>query len=300
MPTEKQRRQAAQRKLARQLVRRREAQRKRRQRNLTAGGVFAVVVVVILVLVFATDVFSGSHKKAAASPSPSASSSASATPSAAPTTPASPFATQTFAKASRKPKATTGACKYAETSALLKSPDSKDVGLPTDPASTPKTGTVKVSLTTSHGPMTFTLDRAAAPCAVQSFAYLAKKGLYNGSSCPRLVTSGIYVLQCGDPSNTQNGGPTYSYKQEANSKSSYTAGVIAMANTGQKNSTGSQFFIIYKDSNTGLQKNYSVIGKVTSGLSVVNSVAKAGSNNANQAGDGKPVLGLTIKSAKVA
>ena len=298
MPTEKQRRQAAQRKLARQLERRRELQRKRRQRWFAAGGAFAVAVAVILILVLATNVFSGSHKSAAsrsATPSASASSSPSASASPGPT--ASPFATATFAKDSRKPRSTTGPCKYAETSTSLSSPYTKDVGLPPDPNPTPKTGTVTVSLTTSQGPLTMTLDRAGAPCAVQSFVYLVKKGLFNNSTCPRLTTSGIYVLQCGDPSNTQNGGPTYNYKQEATSKSDYGTGVVAMAHSDQPNSTGSQFFIIYKDSNTGLQKSYSVIGKVTKGLDVVTKVANGGSDNANASGDGKPVLGLTIKSA---
>lgn len=296
MPTEKQRRQAAQRKLARQIERRREAERKRRQRYAIGGSAFVVAAIVILVLFLATDVFGGAHKKAAASPS----TSASATPSASPTPTASPFATPTFKPAGGKPQKTSGACAYAETATSLKNPYVKDVGLPTDPAVTPKTGTVDVSLQTTHGAMTFELNRADAPCAVQSFIYLVKKNFYNGTSCPRLVTTGIYVLQCGDPSNSQQGGPTYSYKQEATSKTNYGTGVIAMANTGQKNSTGSQFFIIYQDSNAGLKKNYSVIGKVTRGLSIVDNVAKAGSDNANQQGDGKPISGLTIKTATLA
>lgn len=296
MPTEKQRRQAAQRKLARQIERRREAEHKRRQRYAIGGSAFVVAAIVIVVLFVATDVFSGAHKKAAASPSPTAS----ATPSASPTPTASPFATATFTPAGGKPRTTTGACKYAETATSLKSPYDKNVGLPADPAVTPNTGTVNVSLTTSHGNMTFQLNRADAPCAVQSFIYLVQKHFYNGTSCPRLVTTGIYVLQCGDPSNTQQGGPTYSYKQETNSKTNYARGVIAMANTGAKNSTGSQFFIIYQDSNSGLKKDYSVIGKVTNGLSIVDSVAKAGSDNANQQGDGKPIEGLTIDTATLA
>lgn len=298
MPTEKQRRQAAQRKLARQLERRREAERKRRQRYAIGGSAFVVVAIVIVVLFLATDVFGGAHKKSTASPSNSASATPSSSPSTGPT--ASPFPTPTFKPAGGKPQTTSGACKYAETADSLKSPYNKDVGLPGDPAVTPKTGTVNVSLSTSQGDMTFELDRADAPCAVQSFLYLVKKDFYNGTSCPRLVTTGIYVLQCGDPSNTQQGGPTYSYKQEVTSKTDYSRGVIAMANTGKKNSTGSQFFIIYKDSNSGLQKNYSVIGKVTRGLSIVDSVAAAGSDNANQQGDGKPINGLTIETATLA
>lgn len=296
MPTERQRRQAAQRRLARQLARRQAQARKRRQRYAVAGSAFAVVVVVVLVLIFATDVFSGSNKKASASSSASPSTTTSA--SASPTPTASPFPTHTFAKAARAARATSGPCHYAETKTSRSSTYTKDVGLPPDPKPTPRRGRVTVSLTSSQGPLTLTLDRADAPCAVQSFAYLVRKGLYANTTCPRLTTNGIYVLQCGDPSNTQQGGATYSYKQEINAHTKYTAGVVAMANTGKANSTGSQFFIIYKNS-TGLPKKYSVIGTVSKGLSTVQKVARGGSDNANGSGDGKPVLGMTIKTAKL-
>lgn len=306
MPTARQRRDAAHRKLARQLERRRELQRRRRQRYLAAGSVGAVVVAVILVLVFATSVFGGGGKKtAAASPSaaPSASATASATASASASasaggTAASPFPTRTFAKNNRAPASTSGPCHYAETAASLKSPYTEGVGLPPDPSRTPSTGTVAVDMTTSHGPITLTLDRASAPCAVQSFVYLVKQNMFAQSSCPRLTTKGIYVLQCGDPSNSQQGGPTYMYKQEVSAKTSYGTGVVAMANTGQPNTTGSQFFIIYKDSSSGLQKNYSVIGKVGTGLGVVSQVAAKGAGGGT--GDGKPILGLRLDRVALA
>jgi len=297
VPTNKQRRLAAQRKLARQLEHRREEARRRRNRNLAAGGVFAAVVVVVLVVLFATNVFSGSSKKAAATPTPSSTAtSASSTPTAT----ASPFKTVAFPKLTRAAKSTSGPCHYAEAKDLLASGSAKDIGLPPDPKPTPSKGTVKVSLTSSHGPMTFTLDRADAPCAVQSFVYDVQKGLFANTSCPRLVTSGIFVLQCGDPSNSQSGGPTYQYKEENMAKPNYGVGVIAMAHTDQPKTTGSQFFIMYKDSTPGLGKGYSIIGKVSAGMNVVQSVAKGGTNNKNAAGDGAPLLGLTLKTAKLA
>jgi peptidyl-prolyl cis-trans isomerase B (cyclophilin B) len=255
-----------------------------------------VVVVVVVVLLLTTGVFGGgSSKKAAVSApkSPTATATASGKPSATP----SPFATRTFAKAARAVRKTSGPCGYAETAQSIKSPYTKDVGLPPDPSPTPSSGTVAVSLSTTDGPMTLTLDRAKAPCAVQSFVYLVKQGLYDGSTCPRVTTSGIYVLQCGDPSNSQQGGPTYDFKQETTKTTDYAAGVVAMANTGRPDSTGSQFFIIYKDSNSGLQKSYSVVGTVSKGLAAVTKVAKAGAAAGQAAGDGKPVLGMTITTA---
>lgn len=307
MPTEKQRRIAAQRKLARQLAARQERARKQRRQALAGGGIVAVVVVVILVLVFATGVFGGSGKKSTAAPTGSAASRAAPTPTTAPSATASagptasPFPTRTFPTSTAKPVTTSGPCRYAESAALLKSPQAKNVGLPPDPAKTPNTGTVPITMTTSQGPITITLNRADAPCAVQSFGYLASKKFFDDTSCPRLVTSGIFVLQCGDPSNSQSGGPTYEYGEEINSHTAYTTGTVAMANSNQASNpkgatTGSQFFIIYKDSPT-LPKNYSVVGTVTSGMNVVEKIAKAGSNNKLGPGDGTPIAGLTIKTA---
>jgi len=160
VPTNKQRRLAAQRKLARQLEHRREEARRRRKRNFAAGGVFAAVVVVVLVVLFATNVFSGSNKKAAATPTPS-STATSAAPT--PTATASPFKTVSFPKLTRAAKTTSGPCHYAENKTVLASGTAKDIGLPPDPKPTPNKGTVALSLTTSHGAMTFTLNRADAP-----------------------------------------------------------------------------------------------------------------------------------------
>jgi peptidyl-prolyl cis-trans isomerase B (cyclophilin B) len=296
MPTDKQRRAAAQRRLARQLAARQERARRQRRTALIGGGsAAAVVVVVILILVFATNIFSGG--------SPAAVSSSSTATATAPAT-ASPFAQTTFPTSTAKPQTTSGPCKYAQSADLLASPYTDKVGLPPDPNPTPSTGTVTVNATTSQGNLTFTLDRSKAPCAVQSFVYLAGKGVFNETSCPRLTTSGIYVLQCGDPSNTQGGGPAYQYKEEVSSSTDYSAGVIAMANSSTQDdptapTTGSQFFIIYKDSNSGLGKNYSVIGTVSAGMDVVQKVAAGGSDNSNAQGDGTPLLGMTFTKVTV-
>lgn len=284
VPTTKQRRQTARRRLQRQLERRREAARRRRQRNLIAVLVAAVVVVVIAGVFTATQLLGGENNTPT---QPAASASPTATPSPLPTR-------KPATKAKRAPKKTSGPCGYAETDTTLSSPYTFDVGLPPDPKPTPDKGTVPVTLKTNVGNIVVTLDRAEAPCAVQSFLYLADKGYFEQTGCHRLVTQGIFVLQCGDPTATGSGGPTYQFKDEHLDTAAYGEGIVAMANGGP-NTNGSQFFIIYKDSNGGLQKNYSVIGSVTDGLDVVQKVADAGEDDANGPGDGRPKTDVIIQ-----
>ena len=130
---------------------------------------------------------------------------------------------------------------------------------------------------------------------MQSIKYLISKKYYDNTACPRSVNSGIFVVQCGDPSGTTGGGPTYTTKDENLTKVKYTEGTLAMANAGP-NTNGSQFFFITKDSNGALGKNYSVIGHVTGGLDILKKVATGGDDGSNQAGGGKPNVPLWFKT----
>jgi peptidyl-prolyl cis-trans isomerase B (cyclophilin B) len=67
------------------------------------------------------------------------------------------------------------------------------------PTTVPVSGTVTVAVSTTHRPMTLRLDRVKAPCTVASFVSLAQQKYFDAAPCHRIVTSGIYVLQCGDP-----------------------------------------------------------------------------------------------------
>lgn len=290
MPTNKQRREAARRKLERQLQARVARERRRRQTMavLTAIG---VVVVIAAVAVFIVSTNSDDKKKSTAGNSSSSSSASRA---------ALPSRKITAIK-SRKAKSTKGPCKYAETKTTLTGGHAYDVGLPPDPNPTP-TKTYTVQFTTNQGTITAQLNGAGAPCNVQSIVYLIGKQFFDNTACPRLVTSGIFVLQCGDPSSTDASGPTYQVKDENLTKAKYTTGTIAMANSG-KNTNGSQFFFIYKDS-TALPKSYTVIGKVTKGLDVITKVAAKGDDNANGAaqggtGDGRPNVDVLFKTVRV-
>jgi peptidyl-prolyl cis-trans isomerase B (cyclophilin B) len=281
VPTSKQRRETARRRLERQLQRRQEVAARRRRRNVVIAAVLSVLVVVGAVWLIVVKVGNNTPAAAEASGTP--------TPSATPTATATP---------AHAPRKTNGPCAYTETNQTLTNPNAKDVGLPADPKPTPAKGTVPVTMKTNQGTIVVTLDRADAPCAVQSFLYLVGKKFFDNTICPRVsakAKDGLGVLQCGDPSGTTSGGPTYQFKEENLSKASYKVGVVAMANGGA-GTTGSQFFFIHEDA-TGLGKNYSVIGKVTQGLDVVQKVAKAGNDGSNQAGGGKPKLPITIETA---
>jgi len=151
-------------------------------------------------------------------------------------------------------------------------------------------------IVTNCGTITIKLDGKAAPHTVNSFAFLASKHYFDNTPCHRLTTSGIYVLQCGDPTGSGSGGPGYQFQDEnlgAIKNNTYPAGIVAMANAGP-GTNGSQFFLVYKDS--PLSPNYTPFGQIVSGLDVVQKIAAAGSN---PPGDGSPKQPVVIESFTV-
>lgn len=157
-------------------------------------------------------------------------------------------------------------------------------------------GAVEVTLTTSLGTIVIRGDAARTPCALASLRALAGSGFYDGTSCHRLTTSGIFVLQCGDPTGTGAGGPGYLFPDEALEGATYPRGTVAMANSGP-DTNGSQFFIVYAD--TDLPPSYTPLGVVTAGLEVVDRVASGGVEEGLLPGDGRPRTGLEIRSVSV-
>jgi peptidyl-prolyl cis-trans isomerase B (cyclophilin B) len=166
------------------------------------------------------------------------------------------------------------------------------------PATATSTGKVAVTITTSAGDIGAALDADAAPCTVNSFVSLAQQGYFDGTSCHRLTTAGILVLQCGDPTGSGSGGPGYSFDDELSGSETYPAGTLAMANSGP-NTNGSQFFVVYGD--TQLPPSYTVFGQIDApGVKVVEKVADAGTDDANGPGDGHPKTPVDITSVTVA
>jgi peptidyl-prolyl cis-trans isomerase B (cyclophilin B) len=150
--------------------------------------------------------------------------------------------------------------------------------------------------------LTFDLAGDLAPQAVANFVSLSKNGFYEGVSCHRLVTSGIYVLQCGDPSGDGSGGPGYNWGpiEKAPEADLYTDGVLAMARRGGDDSSmGSQFFIVYQDSTipSDAVGGYTVFGSITGGLDLVKAIAEAGTIDGSS--DASPLDEVLISSVSV-
>lgn len=137
------------------------------------------------------------------------------------------------------------------------------------------------TVTTTCGDITLELDGALAPQSVANFVQLAKDGFYDQSPCHRLTVEGIFVLQCGDPTATGQGGPGYSWGPIENAPADdlYPAGTLAMARVGgDAESQGSQFFLVYEDSTIPSDEagGYSVFGRITGGLDIVQKIAEGG------------------------
>ncbi|KXF49897.1 cyclophilin [Rhodococcus sp. SC4] len=172
-------------------------------------------------------------------------------------------------------------------------------------------GTVPVDLQTSAGPIGLVLDRAEAPCTVNSFTSLAQQGYFDDTPCHRLTTElGLQVLQCGDPSGKGTGGPGYGFTTEYPETAFapndpalanpvvYPRGTVAMANSGTPGSNGSQFFLVYADS--VLPPNYTVFGSISEeGLATVEKIAADGDDGSMSAGGGKPNTPVQIETATV-
>lgn len=147
------------------------------------------------------------------------------------------------------------------------------------------------------------LDGMAAPQAVASFVQLAEDGFFDGTSCHRLTTDGIFVLQCGDPTGTGTGGPDYRFGPIENAPADdvYEEGVLAMARQGGNGSSmGSQFFIVYEESSipSDAAGGYTVFGRITSGLDeLVDQVVSAGVEGG--ATDGRPAAPAVVTSVVV-
>jgi len=176
--------------------------------------------------------------------------------------------------------------------------DGRGAAKPVDPPPAEAAGgEVQVTISTTVGDLAATLDADRTPCTVNSFVSLAEQGYFDGVTCHRMTTSGIFVLQCGDPTGTGAGGPGYSFADELDGAETYEAGTLAMANAGQ-DTNGSQFFLVYAD--TQLPPSYTVFGHVDAEtVKAVEKVAKAGVDNANGPGDGHPLTEVTISGVTV-
>jgi peptidyl-prolyl cis-trans isomerase B (cyclophilin B) len=258
---------------ARQMARRAQRTHKVRIRAIATGGVCALAAVGVGAYFLAG---TGGGKSAAAS----ASASASATPT--PSASASPTAAAVAEPAHH--------CTYTASGTAA-----RKVSVP--PSSPNYTAAYQATIVTNRGSIVINLLNSKATCTVNSFVHLAEQKYFSNTKCHRLTTTGIFVLQCGDPTGTGTGGPGYAFGSENLTGATYPAGTVAMANTGQPDSNGSQFFLVYKSS--PLPPSYTPFGTITQGLPILDAIAKAGSDNANAAGDGHPKENVVIDNVTI-
>jgi peptidyl-prolyl cis-trans isomerase B (cyclophilin B) len=156
------------------------------------------------------------------------------------------------------------------------------------------------TVTTNCGDITMELDGTKAPETVASFLNLAKSGYWADSPCHRLTTQGIFVLQCGDPTGTGAGNPGYGYGVEnAPANFTYPAGTLAMARTSDPESNGGQFFLVYKQTVLKDPTGYSIFGKITSGMDILEKVAAAGATPPDANQNTAPVQPISILKVDV-
>ncbi|MEU5822563.1 peptidylprolyl isomerase [Streptomyces sp. NPDC047803] len=256
------RRQLAREKYERQQQRREEARRRTRRLTLVITSAVAVVAVIGGATYLAAG---GDDDKDKADAAASQSPSAEASPSASPTEEAKP---EPAMKVDKKARYT-------------------------------------MSLKTSQGDIAFTMDASKTPHTTNSFKSLADKKFFDGTKCHRLTTDGIFVLQCGDPKGDGTGGPGYTIPDEnltalgkagADGSVTYPAGTVAMANTGQPHTGGSQFFLVYKDSK--LPPSYTPFGTMDAkSLKAVEAIGKAGVEGGGA--DGAPKKAVNISKVTV-
>lgn len=278
--------QERQRKLARERHERRIAREAERQANArkmakVVGSGTAIVLIGAAVVI---GVIALTHNKSTAKPiSAPITATPSTTPSKTPSTSPTPTASTAAEPAH--------SCSYAP-----EPPAARKVGFP--PTKPDYKATFQATINTNRGAIVINLLNSKATCTVNSFVFLAEHGYFNNTPCPRLVTAGIFVLQCGDPTGTGSGGPGYAFYSENLAGASYPASTVAMANAGSPGSNGSQFFLVFK--NTPLSPSYTPFGKIVSGLSILQDLAKAGIvPPMNPAGGGHPKDKVTIESVTI-
>lgn len=155
--------------------------------------------------------------------------------------------------------------------------------------------TYSATLETNHGTIEAELFSEDAPNTVNNFVSLAKEGYYEGTPFHRIIKG--FMIQGGDPTGTGSGGPGYKFADESIVKD-YEAGALAMANAGP-NTNGSQFFICHADLRGRLPKNYTIFGKVTSGLDVVDAIANVPVKRSGSGESSAPVEPVVLQKVTI-
>jgi cyclophilin family peptidyl-prolyl cis-trans isomerase len=155
-------------------------------------------------------------------------------------------------------------------------PKPREETLPKPKMTTKKGEKVTAVVETNCGTFEIELATTEDPITANNFAYLGEEGFYNDLTFHRIVPE--FVIQGGDPEGTGAGGPGYSVVEAPPKNFKYVRGTVAMAKTetDPSGTSGSQFYIVTGPQGETLPAEYAVAGKVTKGLSVVETIGELG------------------------
>ena len=256
-------------------LRRDQMQRRRRQRFFLIGGIAAVVIALIAVL---AAVLPGGGKKTTAGTTTTV-TTAKTTSTTAPTPVSVPLIN--------------APAKVGCPNLNGSSPHYTHFSAPPPMCINPAKAYTATMVTTA-GTITIKLLASENPTTVNNFVFLSAYHFYNGTAFHRVVIN--FVDQGGDPTGTGSGGPGYSFDGGApKSADVYTAGALAMANSGTPSSDGSQYFIVVGKGGAELSPNYSYFGQVTAGMDVVNKINAGGSASSA----GTPTILYKVNSVSI-
>ena len=188
-----------------------------------------------------------------------------------------PPAAESVAPASVAPESVAPGSPAAPGSPVAASPAAEGSCPTAPPEPLPAGETREVTIETDQGDIVIEVEADLGPLAAGNFVALAECGFYDGIVFHRILPG--FVIQGGDPTGTGSGGPGYEFPNDPVAVP-YERGVVAMANAG-RDTNGSQFFIVLGDA--GLPPDYSVFGRVTSGMEIADEIA-AGPSTGGQAG----------------
>jgi cyclophilin family peptidyl-prolyl cis-trans isomerase len=147
----------------------------------------------------------------------------------------------------------------------------------------------KILIKTTKGDIVIQLDSKLGPRAASNFVYLVKNHFYDGTIFHRVIPG--FMIQGGDPTGSGRGGPGYRFENDPVNVP-YKDGVVAMANAG-RDTNGSQFFIMVAD--YPLPPDYSVFGKVVSGLDVAHAIADVDRDGGDRPIEEVKMVSVTIQ-----
>jgi len=158
---------------------------------------------------------------------------------------------------------------------VVEAPQPKEEGDERRPRGRLPEGQYEATVQTSCGDFSFEIDTETSPRTAASFVELARNDFYQDTIFHRIVPG--FVIQGGDPTGVGTGGPGYTTRDQPPEDARYVRGVVAMAKTGQEppGTAGSQFFVVTGE-DVGLPPDYAILGELTDGLDVVQTIGTLG------------------------